>query len=315
MKAEYVNHMGNDLAVVNAARVSFDKTSTMETVVTSKPRFPDKWEVGMEVEYVRDQGEWGPTKGSRGKIVSFREDTKGRKAHEYQVFYVRMNGDRSTTFWTTPDDVKLVGSSLTPVTEKRLRQEDAKLIDYLARHNHWTPFAHTSITLRMQAPLPVRTQCFKHKFGFVENEESRRYISGDPRVFYPKVWRRAADNVKQGSSEEPCDTKIEWMFYGNEYESRNVSADEIYNDVTGYAVFAYERLIKMGVCPEQARFVLPQGVEVQWIWTGSLAAYARFYRQRTDPHAQKETQELARMVGEIIQPLFPVSWKALTHAG
>ena len=248
MKAEYVNHMGDDLAVVNAARVSFDKTS-----------------------------EWLPS---------------GAPSDYPGVVYQTVNGH--------------------PVN---LKEADAKLISYLARHNHWTPFAHTSITLRMQAPLPIRTQCFKHKFGFVENEESRRYISGDPRVFYPKVWRRAADNVKQGSSEEPCDTKIEWMFYGNEYESRNVSADEIYNDVTGYAVFAYERLIKMGVCPEQARFVLPQGVEVQWIWTGSLAAYARFYRQRTDPHAQKETQELARMVGEIIQPLFPVSWKALTHAG
>lgn len=312
MKAEYVDHMGNDLAVVNAARVSFDKTSTLEEVITSKPRYPAKWEVGMEVEYVRDTDEWGPQAGERGKIVRLSGDCATRRADLYQVFWVKVG---SGTFWTTPDQVKLVGSTEFPKVERRLREADAKLIDYLAKHEHWTPFAHTSITLRMQAPVPIRTQCFKHKFGFVENEESRRYISGSPWLFYPKVWRKAADKVKQGSSEERCDTKIDWVFYGNEYESNNVNADEIYNDATGYAVYAYETLIKMGVCPEQARFVLPQGIEVQWIWTGSLAAYARFYRQRTDPHAQKETQELARMVGEIIEPLFPVSWKALTHAG
>jgi thymidylate synthase (FAD) len=68
-----------------------------------------------------------------------------------------------------------------------------------------------------------------------------------------------------------------------------------------------------GVCPEQARFILPQGCMVNWIWTGSLAAYARFYRQRTDPHAQKEVQQLARLIGDQIEPLFPVSWRALTN--
>jgi thymidylate synthase (FAD) len=75
----------------------------------------------------------------------------------------------------------------------------------------------------------------------------------------------------------------------------------------------YQRMIENNVCPEQARFILPQGCMVNWVWTGSLAAYARFYKQRTDPHAQREVQMLAEKVGDIIEPLFPVSWKALTN--
>lgn len=298
MKAEYVDHMGNDLAVVNAARVSFDKTSTLEEVITSKPRYPAKWEVGMEVEYVRDTDEWGPQAGERGKIVRLSEDCATRRADLYQVFWVKVG---SGTFWTTPDQVKLVGSTEFPKVERRLREADAKLIDYLAKHEHWTPFAHTSITLRMQAPVPIRTQCFKHKFGFVENEESRRYVSGSPKLFVPEAFRlKPEGSVKQGSGDTHPMNR-DWL--------RSYTAHCL--EMIGL----YEEMIKDGICPEQARFVLPQGVEVQWIWTGSLAAYARFFRQRTDPHAQKEIQELARMVGEIIQPLFPVSWKALTHAG
>ena len=216
MKAEYIDHMGDDLAVVNAARVSFDKAS-----------------------------EWGS----------------------------------SCNHW--------------PPTLK------AKLIDYLARHNHWTPFAHTAITLRMQAPLPVRTQCFKHKFGFVENEESRRYISKTPELFIPDAFRSKPEgSVKQGSG-DVHEASAGWL--------------ECYESFCRSGIELYEEMIKSGICPEQARFILPQGVEVQWIWTGSLAAFARFYRQRTDPHAQQETKDLARMVGKIIEPLFPVSWKALTN--
>ena len=201
MKAEYVDHMGNDLAVVNAARVSFDKTSTLEEVITSKPRYPTKWEVGMEVEYVRDTDEWGPQAGERGKIVRLSEDCATRRADLYQVFWVKVG---SGTFWTTPDQVKLVGSTEFPKVERRLREADAKLIDYLAKHEHWTPFAHTSITLRMQAPVPIRTQCFKHKFGFVENEESRRYVSGSPKLFVPEAFRlKPEGSVKQGSGGHP----------------------------------------------------------------------------------------------------------------
>lgn len=184
------------------------------------------------------------------------------------------------------------------VTHERLGAEDAKLIRYLAKHDHWTPFAHTAISLRMQAPVPIRTQCFKHKQGFVENEESRRYISATPALFVPDNLRSApTGGAKQGSS-------------GVHPASDYWLAD--YIEYAHNCIDLYERMIRDGVCPEQARFVLPQGCEVQWIWTGNLYSYANFYLKRTDPHAQKEIQDLAKMVGEIIQPLFPVSWQALT---
>lgn len=183
--------------------------------------------------------------------------------------------------------------------EARPPEKTERLIKYLAKHNHWTPFAHTAITLRMTAPVPIRTQCFKHKQGFVENEESRRYVCYVPDVFLP-VWREQSDNKKQGSGDEfmpNCQSNL----------------DAMYRNQVRNAIATYEAFIAKGVCEEQARFVLPQGCFVNWYWTGSLSAYARFYKQRTDPHAQKEIQDLAKQVGEVIEPLFPLSWKALTE--
>lgn len=177
--------------------------------------------------------------------------------------------------------------------------ENEKLIQFLSRHGHWSPFAHTSISLRMSAPVPIRTQCFKHKQGFVENEESRRYISSRPEVFIPDTFRSApVVSVKQGSGETHYDSD-EWL--------------EVYSYETGRMVGIYEAMIQDGVCPEQARFILPQGCIVNWIWTGNLASYTRFYKERTYEKAQKETQDLAHMVADIIKPLYPVSWAALTE--
>lgn len=184
--------------------------------------------------------------------------------------------------------------------DSRTSEQNEKLIQYLAKHKHWSPFAHTSITLRMTAPVPIRTQCFKHKVGFVENEESRRYISCEPVVFYPD-WRNACDNKKQGS--------------GGRMGSRShVYCTKIYKETTDLAVAMYKELLAEGVAEEQARFVLPQGCEVNWYWTGSLMAFARFAKQRLDPHAQLEIQELAKEVSDLIEPLFPVSWKALMES-
>ena len=163
---------------------------------------------------------------------------------------------------------------------------------------HWVPFGHPHITLRMQAPIPIRVQCFKHKIGFVESEESRRYISSRPEVFMPPYFRAKAANVKQGSA---------GVHPMNEHWMRH------YQNLTNVAVNMYEKMIDDGICPEQARFILPQGCEVNWVWTGSLYAYANFYNQRSDSHAQKEIQELADQVDKIIAPVFPVSWAALTR--
>ncbi len=164
---------------------------------------------------------------------------------------------------------------------------------------HWVPFGHPHISLRMQAPIPIRVQCFKHKIGFCESEESRRYISSRPQLYIPKEFRSAAASVKQGSA-------------GKDPRSDHWLQRYVY--LGARALDLYEEMIDNGVCPEQARFILPQGCEVNWVWTGSLYAYANFYNQRTDSHAQREIQELAHQVGEIIEPLYPVSWAALTRA-
>lgn len=182
-------------------------------------------------------------------------------------------------------------------TENRLNAKE--LATYLRSiPEHWVPFSHPQISIRMRAPVPIARQCFKHKIGFVESEESRRYISSTPTLFVPSAFRASAENVKQGSGTTHPESA---MFVS------------IYLEVTRNAIAAYENMIACGVCPEQARFVLPQGCEVNWVWTGSLYAYANFYNQRSDSHAQKEVQDLAEEVNKIIAPLYPVSWAALTQ--
>lgn len=164
---------------------------------------------------------------------------------------------------------------------------------------HWVPFGHPQITLRMQAPVPIARQCFKHKIGMVESEESRRYISTEPTFFFPPFFRKAASNVKQGSANEAHPDNDYWM------ENYEATCEEAKNNYLG--------AIEAGICPEQARFFLPQGTEVNWVWTGSLYAFANMYNQRSDSHAQREIQVLADEIHQIIEPLFPVSWAALTQ--
>lgn len=163
---------------------------------------------------------------------------------------------------------------------------------------HWVPFGHPHISIRMQAPVPIARQAFKHKIGFVESEESRRYISTRPELFVPSAFRASAKNVKQGSAGVHPESDY-WI--------------SAYKAVAENAITGYETMIKKGVCPEQARLILPQGVEVNWLWTGSLYAFANFYNQRSDSHAQQEIQELAEQINQIIAPLYPVSWAALTQ--
>ena len=183
---------------------------------------------------------------------------------------------------------------------KMLTPKEAKALAVYLRKipEHWVPFGHPQITLRMSAPIPIRVQCFKHKIGFVESEESRRYISSTPVLYIPEHFRSAAASVKQGSGDAHP--------YSDEWKVR-------YTKTCEAAVELYEHMLGAGICPEQARFVLPQGCEVNWVWTGSLYAFANFYNQRSDSHAQKEIQELAAQVDQIIAPLYPVAWPALTQ--
>lgn len=180
-------------------------------------------------------------------------------------------------------------------------KEEAEWLYERIRHQavHWTPFAHTAISLRMKAPIPIRTQCFKHKQGLVENEESRRYISVTPEIFIPEFRQKPEGSIKQGSA---------GIHEANDYWKRQYIAQ------TQHAVRLYEMMISDGVAPEQARFVLPQGAMVNWIWTGNLLAFANFFNKRSDSHAQQEIQDLAHAVAAIVEPLFPVSWTALTKS-
>lgn len=188
-----------------------------------------------------------------------------------------------------------------PATDiKELKESDVKLINYLAKHNHFTPFTHCTITLRENVPLFVARQRFKHMVGFSYNEVSRRYVDSPPEFYEPKEWRRRASNAKQGSSNEIVD--ISKGAYMNEYQKALKSCEWTYN-----------HLLRLGVCPEQARMVLPQSMYTSYYVTGSLYAFARAYNLRSDPHAQQEIQYLASLWDKIINVLYPDSWAALTN--
>jgi len=202
-----------------------------------------------------------------------------------------------------------MGSDLTVVNAARVSfnsesteftERDGKLVNYLAKHKHWTPFAHPQITLRIKAPIFIRTQLFKHKVGFVENEVSRRYVSDAPEIYIPNWRGKPTNGAKQGSED--------FMPIDDVYNTLNRSYEMTAKD----ALHTYEDLLAKGVAPEQARSVLPQGTYTEWWWTGSLSAFARVYSQRIDPHAQWEVRQYAQAIYDIIQPLYPVSWLALT---
>lgn len=188
---------------------------------------------------------------------------------------------------------------------KTFRDSDKRLVSYLARNNHWTPFGHPSITLRERVPIFVARQRFKHVVGFVYNEVSRRYVDDTPEFYTPDVWRARAENKKQGSDGPLCDgDKLYWK---NEVTDETEYLEEFHNHCIG----TYQGLLAQGVAPEQARMVLPQSLYTEYYCTGSLAAFARAYKLRSEDHAQLEIQELASHWDRIIRPLFPVSWSAL----
>lgn len=180
---------------------------------------------------------------------------------------------------------------------KSLSDKDAKLISYLAKHKHWTPFSHCQATFRIKAPIFVARQLFKHKVGLTENEVSRRYVDDEIEFYEPKVWRKRSPTAKQGSLDEPA------------WQQGKIDAD--FKIAAKHCVTAYVSMITRGVCPEQARMVLPQAMMTEWWWTGSLSAFARVYGLRTDPHAQQETRDVAHAIGIHLCNKFPVAWQAL----
>jgi len=213
MKVTLVDHMGSDLSVVNAARVSFAKTSDWDSI-------PDVGEV-----------------------------------------------------------------------EGYLKVDDERLIKYLAKHDHWSPFGHASMQFHIKAPVFVARQLVKHQVGLVWNEVSRRYVDTEVEFYEPTKWRLAAEDKKQGSSDET----VEYSVY-----PAHVFAKE-----------CYENMLKRGIAPEMARMVLPQSMMTEWYWSGTLMAFARVCNLRCKPDAQVETQMVANQIDKLAEGLFPTSWKAL----
>ena len=255
MKATYEDHMGSDLSVVNAAKVSFGKRSEWHYsgVDTNGP--PEK-----------------------------RLHTKDRSLIQFLARGCT-SGD-----W---EDIKF------NVSETLGAEYLEPILNHIRRMpSHWSPFAHTAITLHLKMPIFVARQIMKHTTGIEYNEVSRRYVESEPEFYVPDVWRKKADNVKQGSSDEAA------------------SSETVVYDVPYYAyempLTIYKKMLQEGVALEQARMVLPQSMYTEVIATGNLYAFANMYIQRSDSHAQKETQDLAKQIGEVIQPLYPVSWEALT---
>jgi len=176
-----------------------------------------------------------------------------------------------------------------------LAEGDRKLISYLAKHGHHSPFNHAFASFRVKAPIFVARQLVKHKF-LPWNETSRRYVDSEPEFYVPSLWRKRAISVKQGSEGALVDQ-------GSQQDIGGMAA--------GFALSTYETLLKNGVCPEQARMVLPQNTMTEWIWSGSLGAFAAMCKLRLDPHTQAETRIVAEVVARELEELYPVSFVAL----
>ena len=283
MEATLIDSMGTDLSVVNAARVSFGERSKWvnEDEVWIAPRI-DATRYEMMNPWVepllsdKDQGlirflARGCTSGDWENIKQSLCDLDG--TYDWECFNME------------------------------------EILNHIRKMpSHWSPFAHTAISLHLKMPIFVARQIMKHTTGIEYNEVSRRYVDSEPEFYFPDVWRKKADSLKQGSSDEAVKTM--WVGdYGENYEGE---VGATYSAYIAQASMLYDSMLKAGVAPEQARMVLPQSMYTEVIMTGNLYAIANLYNQRTDSHAQKEAQILAKQIGEVVEPLYPVSWKELT---
>lgn len=203
------------------------------------------------------------------------------------------------------DLINVMGSDLSVVNAARvsygkqskvLNDKDIKLIGYLAKHNHWSPFSHTSLTFHIKAPIFVARQLGKHQVGLSWNEISRRYVDYEPEFYEPYEWRDKPTNSKQGSGGKSAS-----QYFPNLY----------LKDVTDLAKENYRKMIIQGVAPEMARMILPQSMYTEWYWTGSLYAFARVCKLRLAHDTQFETRVIANEIRGYCSESFKHSWKAL----
>ena len=257
--AQYLDHLGTDLTVVNAARASFGKES-----------------------------QWADA------------ETRTLKTDDARLIRYLATGYRTKEWDELLDEITKTASALIGYNERREKLTDL-LHTYKRRAQHWAPFAHPQVRLRMTVPIFVARQLAKHQHGGVWSEESRRYISSAPDFWFPEKWHDRPQDVKQGS--------------GSALEGyAAMCADSYSTEAVVCAHKNYVRMLEAGVAPEEARMVLPQNTMTTVVWTGSLLFWARVYNQRSDSHAQRAgTQEFAQKLGEIMEPLYPVSWAALTR--
>ena len=201
--------------------------------------------------------------------------------------------------------VDKMGTDLTVVNAARVSYskesksftvKDEKLIKYLAEHEHWSPFAHASMQFRIKAPVFVARQLVKHQVGLVWNEVSRRYVDYPPELYTPDKWRGRPLNSKQGSDGEVELSKNE---------------QHILDTTMEQCILIYNNMIAKGVAPEQARMVLPQSMMTEWIWSGTVYAFARVCNLRCKPDTQKETQDVANQIHALADEAFPYCWKYL----
>lgn len=250
IKAEYLDHMGSDLTVVNAARASFGKES--------------EWA----------DAEHRTLKPADAGLIRYL--ATGYRTSEWEGFLSHIR------------DVALSGDSA---------ELTKALHAYKRRAQHWAPFAHPQISIRVQMPIFLARQFVKHQVGGTWSEESRRYLSDEPDVWFPDEWHTRPDDVKQGSGDVHENSEM-WGQAAREH--------------TKNALAFYGQAVGSGVASEEARIVLPLNMMTTVVWTGSLLFWSRVCNQRVDSHAQLAAQELGRLISGIVGPLFPVSWKALT---
>ena len=204
-----------------------------------------------------------------------------------------------------------MGSDLTVVNaarvsfgkrKKEFTEGDKKLIGFLAKHGHWSPFGHGSLQFHIKAPVFVARQLVKHQIGLTWSEISRRYVDYEPEFYEVDKWRGRPINKKQGSSEE----EIEWVD-GNE----EVSTTSLQTEIEALAEYNYNWMLRAGIAPEQARMILPQSMMTEWYWSGTLYAFARVCNLRCAEDAQYETRIVANLIDKECEQLFPISWTEL----
>jgi thymidylate synthase (FAD) len=286
MKVTYIDHMGTDLSVVNAAKVSFGKLSEWEN-----DQDDDSWVNPFIGNYRREMRH---------------PDFVGKLSKQDQGLIQFLARGCTSGDW---ESVKSSLCDLDGTYDWECFNMEEILNHVRRMPSHWSPFAHTAISLHLKMPIFVARQIMKHTTGIEYNEVSRRYVDSEPEFYFPDVWRKKADNVKQGSSDEAVKT----MWVGDYGESYEDEVGYTYSAYISQASMLYDSMIKAGIAPEQARMVLPQSMYTEVIATGNLYAWANMYIQCSGLYgAQKEAEVLAKQIGEIVKPLYPVSWDALT---